>query len=183
MNKLHINLRKVKFMRYNGILTAVCLAIVGAVLCYTLLHNPYKKVHEQIFQTADNIRKYYADQPGYWKLSTQSAINDRLTADSLATQKEFELKIGIGENGEMAMPSDNDFDIALKGLNKSLCIGLSEAHIGNTEQLGLQKITLINENGTTEFTWGDENYPLPVKKYAARNICLPSGNTVMWTFH
>ena len=80
------------------------------------------------------------------------------------------------------MPSNNSFDIVLSNLNKSSCIGLVEAEINKNQQLSLQKITVINSLGNTEFVWGDKNHPLPVAKYATRNICQPTGNTVLWTF-
>lgn len=183
MDKLYVDLKKIRLAGYNGIIFVVGLIIALALLCYALLHNPYKNIHEQIFQTADNIRRYYSDHPGYWKLSTETAIADRLIADNLADHKDFELRIGIGSDGEMAMPSDNDFDIALNNLNKSACISLVENKIGKKRQLGLQKITIINSGNATEFTWGDNEHPLPVAKYSARNICQPTGNTVLWTFH
>ena len=182
MKKLSLNLQKIRLYGYNGIIAAVALFAAFGVLIYLLLHNPYQSTHEQIFRTADNIRKYYSDRPGYWKLSTQSALDDRLVDERLVKQNDFELKIGIGENGDIAMPSDTDFDITLKKLNKSSCIGMVEAPTSKAEQLGLQKITIINKEGTTEFTWGDENHPLPVAKYKARNTCKSADNTVIWTF-
>lgn len=183
MKKLSLDLRKIKLYGYNGIIAAVALFAAFGVLIYLLVHNPYKNIHEQIFKTAENIRKYYSDQPGYWKLSTQSALDDHLVDEGLLKQNDFELKIGIGENGDIAMPSDTDFDITLKKLNKSSCIGLVEAPTSKAEQLGLQKITVINKDGTTEFAWGDEKHPLPIAKYKARNTCQPVDNTVIWTFH
>lgn len=183
MNKHYPDFRKIKLYGYNGIFAVIALFTAFGILIYLLVHNPYKSMHEQIFNTAENIRKYYSDRPGYWKLSTQSAIDDRLVADELLSQNDFELKIGIGENGDMVMPSDADFDITLKKLNKSSCIGLVEAPTSKAEQLGLQKITVINKEGVTEFTWGDEDHPLPVAKYRARKTCKPVDNTVIWTFH
>ena len=183
MNRLYVDLRKHKLSVNNGLLLIIGLLIALAFLGYTLFHNPYKATHEQIMQTADNIRKYYSDRPGYWKLSTESAKEDRLIVGDLTDRKEFDIKIGIGAEGEMAMPSDNNFDIALNNLNKSSCIDLIEANISKQRQLGLQKITLINSEGTTEFIWGDENHPLPIKKYSARKICQPVANTVIWSFH
>lgn len=183
MSRLYIDLKKLKSGRYNGLAFAVGLLIAVAILFFALSHNPYKTIHEQIFQTADNIRKYYSDRPGYWKLSTESAKEDLLIAGNLSAHKEFELKIGIGTRGEMAMPSDVGFDIALNNLNKSSCISLTEAKISKNRQLGLQKITVINSKATTEFVWGDEKHPLPISKYAARNVCQPTSNTVLWTFN
>ena len=181
MNRLYVDLRKIKFHNYNGLALIISLLFALIALCYVIFHNPYKELHEQIFQTAEHVRKYYSDQPGYWKLNTQSAINDRLVGDKLL-KSEYAFKIGIGADGETGMPSNNSFDIALSGLNKSSCIGLVEAEINKDQQLGLQKITIINSLGSTDFVWGDNNQPLPVVKYTTRNICQPKENTVLWTF-
>lgn len=183
MERFYLDLRKIKFSSQGGLITITVLLLVMIVLCYFFMRNPYRKVHEQIFQTADNIRSYYADRPGYWKLSTKSAIDDRLIAEDLLEQKDFKINIGEGAEGDMAMPSDNDFDISLGGLNKSFCIGLTEATINNNRQLSLQKITIINKKGTTEFAWGDEDHPLPIKKFSMRNVCMPTDNKILWTFH
>lgn len=183
MKKLYVDFRKIKLNGYNGIILVVSLFVALCVLAYLLLHNPYQSTHEQILRTADNIRKYYSDRPGYWKLATQSAIDDRLVVDDLLSQSDFELKIGIGADGDMAMPSDTNFDIALKKLNKSSCVNLIEAPLSKTEQIKLQKITVINSSDTTEFEWGNEEHPLPISKYKFRSVCQPADNTVIWTFN
>lgn len=181
MNKIYIDFRRVRPNNYNGIIVVLLLLFALVALCYILLHDPYREIHNQIFQTAENIRNYYRDRPGYWKLSTDSAINDNLVGQQLLG-KEYKLKVGIGISGDMAMPADNTFDLVISDLNKSSCISLTEANVKQKQQLILQKITIISSKGTTEFTWGDKEHPLPVAKYATRNICQPTNNTVMWTF-
>lgn len=182
MNKIHLDLRKISLTNYNGIVVIISLLFALIALCYVLVHNPYQHLHENIFVTADNVRNFYRDRPGYWKLSTQSAEEDMLISEELLNYKEYDVRIGIGSDGDMAMPADTAFDVVLSHLNKSSCISLAEAKISEQHKLGLQKITIINTNGTTEFSWGDEKYPLPVVKYSARNICAPSENTILWTF-
>ena len=95
--------------------------------------------------------------------------------------KDFILKIGQGKDGEVSMPNNNSFDIALQNLSKSACINLSELFITKSQQLGLQKITIINSDIITEFDWGGDN-PLPIKHYATRELCQPTDNTLVWTF-
>ncbi|MCQ2734582.1 MAG: hypothetical protein MJ212_01345 [Alphaproteobacteria bacterium] len=146
-------------------------------LCYVLMRNPYKAIHEQIFATADTVRSFYRDQPGYWKLSTESAQTNGLIKFDTAKYNEFKFDVGNGINGDMIMPGEMQFDIALKNLNKSACIGLSEMPIKANTQLGLQKIT-VND---TEFSWGEE-HSLPIKKYKTRDICQPNDNVIVWTF-
>ncbi len=181
MNKLYINLKKVPSVRLSSVAFGVFLLIACATLSYALFHNPHQEIHTQIFKTAENIRHYYRDQPSYWKLSTQSATEDKLITADLLKQKDFKLLIGQGQNGDVCMPNDIGFDIVLKNLSKSACINLSELTVSKSEQLGLQKISIINSERQTEFAWGSEN-PLPIKRYATRKLCASSGNTLVWSF-
>ncbi|MBR1601635.1 MAG: hypothetical protein IJ677_08695 [Alphaproteobacteria bacterium] len=182
MNKIYVNLKRFKSLNYNGLIIVISLILALITLCYVLLHNPYQKLHEQIFQTAANIRSYYSDRPSYWKLNTETAIDDMLVGDELLKHSEYDFKIGIGADGDTALPSDITFDIVLSGVNKSTCIGLVEAKVTPNQQLGLQKITVINSDETIDFEWGDAKHPLPITKYAARNVCKPTQNTILWNF-
>ena len=181
MNKIYLNLHNVRIRSFSGVAAAICLLFALIALSYVLFHNPHQDLHTQIFTTAENIRSYYRDRPSYWNLSTESAKDDNLITEDLAVYGE-RLRIGQGEDGEPSMPNDSSFDIVLKKLNKSACINLCELTINRKQQLSLQKIVLINDNGRTEFTWGDEQHPLPIKRYMTRNICAVDNNTVIWTF-
>lgn len=181
MRKLYFNLKKVPSVGIGGIALGVFLVAAFMALSYTLFHNPHQTLHTQIFKTAENIRHYYRDQPSYWKLSTETAKADNLIVADLLKQKDIKLLIGQGENGEVSMPNDVSFDITLKNLSKSTCINLSELSVTKSEQLGLQKIAIINDEGRTEFSWGEEN-SLPIKRYTTRSLCQPVNNTLIWTF-
>lgn len=181
MKKLYINLHRVQSIKIGSVLGAVVLLSAVIILSYLLFHNPHQDMHEQIFKTAENIRWYYRDAPSYWKLSTETATEDNLIVADLLKHKNVVLKIGQGKDGEVCMPNDNSFDIALQSLSKSACINLSELSINKLQQLGLQKITIISDGIITEFTWGGEN-SLPIKRYATRKICSAADNVVIWTF-
>lgn len=182
MNKIYLNLRNIRKQSLNGIIIALCLLAAVITLSYVLFHNPHKDLHDAIFKTADNIRNYYRDQPSYWKLSTETAIDASLVDKGLLEHKKYAWTVGQGAKGETSMPNDESFDIALNKLGKSACINLSELSVDKMQQLGLQKITITNDAGNTEFAWGDDNHPLPIDRYATRRLCTPDGNSVIWTF-
>ena len=182
MEKIYLNLKNIRNQSLNGIIIALCLLAAVISLSYVLFHNPHKDLHAAILKTADNIRSYYRDHPSYWKLSTETAAEASLIDRKLLEQAKSSWHIGQGVKGETSMPNDESFDIALNKLGKSACINLSELSISKKQQLGLQKITIINDAGNTEFTWGDEEHPLPIDRYATRRLCTPDGNTVIWTF-
>lgn len=181
MKKMYINLHKVQSLKISGILSAIGVLLAVIILSYLLFHNPHQNIHKQIFKTAENIRSYYRDAPSYWKLSTATAKEDNLIAADLLKLKNTVLVIGQGKDGDISMPNDISFDIALKNLSKSACINLSEFSVSKLQQLGLQKITIYSDDIITEFSWGGEN-PLPIKRYATRKICKATDNIVIWTF-
>ncbi len=182
MNRIYLNLKNIRSQSFNGLIIALCLLLAVIALSYVLFHNPHKDLHSAIFKTADNIHNYYRDQPNYWKLSTETATAASLVDKKLLEQTKYDWKIGQGAQGDTSMPNDNSFDIALNKLNKSACINLSELSVSKKQQLSLQKITVINDAGNTEFSWGNEEHPLPIDRYATRRLCTPDGNTVIWTF-
>ncbi len=182
MEKIYLNFRNIRPQSLNTVVVVLCLAVAVMALSYILFHNPHKDLHAAVFKTADNIRDYYRDQPSYWKLSDETAQDASLIDKDLLNQSEYAWHIGEGDKGETAMPNDGSFDIALNKLSKSACINLSELPISKKQQLGLQKITIVNDGGRTEFVWGDNDNPLPIKRYDTRRICTAAGNTVIWTF-
>ena len=168
----------IKLYNIRGL--AICFALIIAVMlsCYFMFHNPYKDLHTQIMATSDMIRSYYRDQPGYWKLSTDFAKENGMVKIDLNQYKDYEVAIGSGDNGDVVMPGEMSFNIILKKLNKSACIGLSEMPVSRDKQLGLETITLND----TVFAWG-EDHALPIGKYKTRDICKSSDNMIIWTFH
>ena len=99
----------------------------------------------------------------------------------LLKYKEYDVQIGQGTNGDVSLPSDMSFNIAVKHLNKSACISLSEMTLRDEDKLTLMKISIVNAQNNIEFSWGGEP-SLPVKKYSARNYCTTKDNIVSWTF-
>lgn len=174
--------RKLNFHYINGIVVALAIVIVIFFLSYILMQNPYQSVHSDVLKTVDNIRGYYRDVPGFWKLDTSAAKEASLIAEELIKHKEFDIKIGQGAEGDVSMPYNTTFDITISHLNKSACISLSEIKISEESRLGLQKITIFTENGSTEFVWGDKEHGLPISKWETRNICQSAENKIMWTF-
>lgn len=179
--KISVDWEKAKLSGAAGIviLTVIIGASVG--LGMWLLNNPHRELHKQIFDTADKVRNYYRDRPGYWHLSTESAKQNGLIAETLLSYTDYDVQVGQGADGDMSLPSDMSFDITLKNLNKSACISLCELKISKQQQLALIKITLKNPLKEVEFSWGGE-HPLPIEKYSARDLCAAQNNVIIWTF-
>lgn len=178
---IHLDLERA---RLNGVFGFAILAVLLGLclgLSLVLLNNPHKKLQRAVFETAEMVHTYYRDRPGYWKLSTKSAHSDNLLRDDMLQYKDYDVQIGQGTEGSAGLPSDMSFDITLKNLSKSACISLSEMSLKEQDKLLLMKISIINSNGSTEFSWGEEP-KLPIEKYSARKFCQNGGNIIMWTF-
>ncbi|MDO4161389.1 MAG: hypothetical protein Q4D80_00075 [Pseudomonadota bacterium] len=176
-----IDFEKAKLNGFAGIIVLSVLLALCIGLSIFLFHNPYKDLQQAVFATAERIRNYYRDTPGYWKLSTQSAKQDNLLRDDLLKYKDYDIQAGQGINGEQGFPSDMSFDITVKNLNKSACVSLIEMPLKEQASLTLLKITIITAQAETEFSWGGQN-SLPVAKYSARNFCQAKDNIISWTF-
>ena len=174
--------KKLKANNLGGVIIVAAILVACLILSYVLVHNPHQGLHNQVFTTADKIRNFYRDEPGYWKLSLDSAKQNNLISEDLLKYTEYDIQVGEGVDGEMAMPINQTFDIVLKHVNKSACINLSEMSIPQEQMLGLQKITIINEDKATEFVWGADENPLPITKYSTRDACKAKENIIMWTF-
>ena len=178
---MRINFALLKNNGYYGVAAIIGVVCACFLLAYVLMHNPYKDLHERVFEIAGKVNNYYREKPNYWKLSTLTAEQDGLIGDIKEAYSDYDFSIGQGANGDESLPSDASFDIALKHLSKSACISLSEYNIVPEKRLSLLKITIIAGEKSTGFSWGEEP-KLPVKKYAARKICGAHDNTVIWTF-
>lgn len=148
--------------------------------------NNIKQSLDEIFDISDEIRSYYADKPGYWGLSTAKIIEENILSPKYIKDQKivlshgYNILVGSGESGDAVMPLSYSFDIVLQNLNKAQCISFAEAPLNDENNLKLDKITIVNPRGTYSFEWGAEN-PLPIKKYATKNMCLDGKNTLIWS--
>ncbi|MCM1324559.1 MAG: hypothetical protein NC218_10585 [Acetobacter sp.] len=162
------------------------IVILGFYSCTSTQRNISRNVSD-IFQISDDIRAHYAGKPDYWGLSTNTILQEKFIASKFLQKNKIllsggeEILIGSGVNADIIMPRMMTFDIVLSHLNKAQCIAYVENNISIENQVKLQRITIFNDKGTYAFTWGGADYSLPIKKYASKDLCSTSGNTVVWT--
>lgn len=141
---------------------------------------------DEIFSISDNIRAYYADKPDYWGVSTQSLIDNKIIPDKFVRQNKIilhgktEILIGSGEKADVVMPLNQYFDIVMPRLNKAQCMSYAEAPLLQEDNLKVYSIRIINLLGEYLFEWGG-NRPLPIAKYATKDLCIDGLNTIIWS--
>lgn len=139
-----------------------------------------------IFKISDDIRFQYTDKPDYWRLSTQKILQEKLISEDYIRNGKIylsggeEILIGNGINADVVMPKMSSFDIVLPHLNQAQCISYAEGKISAENMVKLLRISIVNSSGSYSFEWGGK-YKLPVAKYASKDICSLSDNTVIWT--
>lgn len=152
-------------------------------------HNLIKKNIANIFEISDEIRANYSNKPDYWGLSTQALIKEGYISskfiknDKIILNSGDEIFIGSGIDASPVMPMQTTFDIVLPKLNKAQCIAYVEAPLTEDKQVKLLSISIFNKKGAYTFEWGNSLYSLPVKKYASKDICDNSDNTIIWSIN
>ncbi len=169
------------------ILIAVMVAVVGFIVWGYI--TPGKKIEEaarQIEEIAREVRQSFVNQIDYWGLSTKNAVaKNILTILSYDDNKLINalgkpVQIGSGENGGIVMPGERSFDVVYDDLSMGECVALATYHFERPEELGLLQITIINEDGSQSFSWGEENYKLPISRQEAKRFCR-NVSKVLWT--
>ena len=142
---------------------------------------------ENIFAMTDDIRLYFSDKADYWGLNTDYIIKNNVINDSFVKDGKIVLGIdknvlvGRGSAGEIILPRSNNFDVVLKNIDKVDCEAYLKANISDENQMKLLSISIENEVNKYTFEWGNNQYPLPVDKSSADNVCANSPNTIIWT--
>jgi len=140
-----------------------------------------------IFILSDDIRSYFSNKPDYWGLNTKFVIRNKILPRRFTRRHKVILKskrkimFGNGENADTVMPTMQTFDIVLPNLNKAQCISYAEAVVSDENMLKLYSIRIVNSLGNFAFEWGNNVRPLPVAKYATKDLCVKGQNTVIWT--
>jgi len=164
----------------------ILIIILGIYVCGSAKRNT-DKVISDLFLISDEIRLHYSNKPDYWRLSTDSAIKEKILSPKYIKNNKIllhgnkELFIGSGKNAGIILPRSLSFDLIIKKLNRSECILFLEANLSKENQVKLENITLSNSSGDYNFSWGSKSYLLPVKAYMGKKLCEETDNTIFWT--
>lgn len=173
--------------RQISLLLAGMIAVTGMIVWHYV--TPNQKVEQaalQVAEIAQKVRQHYASRVDYWGLNTQSVVDNNILTNLSYDNKELtnalnkSVLIGSGENGDTVMPGERSFDVVYDDLSMGECVALAAYRFERPEQLGLLQITIVNGTDRQSFSWGEENYKLPVTRQEAQKICH-NGSKVLWT--
>ena len=179
-------LKNIGFKQYY-ILIALTVVAVGAIVWFYF--TPNKKLDaaaSQLVETADQIRKSFANKVNYWGLSSQYVVDNNIFTNLLYSDGKLinalgkKVEIGQNENGDAVLPGERSFGIAYTDLTMGECIALSAYRFKQPDEFGLLSITIINSDTRQSFDWGEGDYSLPINRQEAKKFCK-NNSTVLWT--
>ena len=160
---------------------------IGVVWWYVKPNTRALKSAEQVFEIAEAIRKSYIAKPDYWGLDNNSILSKNILTNifykdgRLVNALGKPIAIGQGIAGEVVMPGGRSFDIVYSQLTAEECIILATYYNYESEKvLGLLQMTIVGNDTSQDFSWGDNNYKLPISRAAAKKICQ-NDSKVLWT--
>lgn len=186
--KLELKRKKIKLSRQMILYSLGGLLII--CLLFLLFSNPSNisaQAMEEMKAMSVKIHESFRQKPDYWGLSNDYIIKNQLAPkeavreDKIISLTGAQIFVGSGEDGYMAMPGSQSFDIVYKGLSRKNCVILASYNLDYMEKLGLLSLTIKNAKESKEFSWGGEN-KLPVDIADAKDACMSSNNTIIWTF-
>ena len=172
--------------KYILVALSAVLAFCFVALLFSSPENNSEKAMEELSRISEAIHENFRKKPDYWGLNTQYVINNNLLEDNVKGDKLIsvsgnDILIGGDYQGAVIMPGSQSFNIIYKDVSRRDCVVLSSYNLDYAEKIGLLSITIINAHETKEFSWGGDN-ELPISVMQAKNICLNSENTIVWTF-
>lgn len=180
--------KKFKFdSKYVFIVLFAALLICFISLLFSSPDNESEKAMNELSELTENIHDNFKQKPDYWGLNTKYVIENGLAAnlkvkdDTIFSILGNEILVGSDENGNIAMPGTQSFSIVYKDISRKNCVILASYNLDYAEKIGLLSITIKNVRETKEFSWGGNN-ELPINVNQAKDNCLSSENTIIWTF-
>lgn len=189
---IHITVEWIK--KYKIIMSSMFISAI-VILCAIQLFVSSKEAKKfeiagrQIVEMSQNIIKHYQTSPSYWGLSSNEVIGKKLYPNNIDIRNgkligyfSNIIEVGADDNGNMVMPTAKNFVIAYNGLNKKQCIGLGSHKFNKKFWLKVSKITIKNNKTTTDFSWGDKKYKLPITRRKLEVLCQKDNNGVIIHF-
>lgn len=173
-------------LKIAGGCAGIFILIIGGIICFSRSDPKIVAAAGEVMSTAEKIRKFYHNRPGYWGLNTENVLKNNLAPSSLINNGKLlnalgkPVLAGQGIDGSLVMPGARSFDIVYSDLNKKECIELAGFQFTENQSLGLLSLTIVHNGQSTEFSWGGEKQ-LPVSEENTRKYCGEK-NSLLWTF-
>ncbi len=175
---------KEKYLIYIWLGSLLLIISIGIILCFQRPPTEIIKAGQDLFAMSEKIRSFYRNRPDYWGLDVSTAIKQKLFEGSISENKIVnnlgkEVVIGGDHEGSQIMPGTRSFMITYKNLSKQECVELSVFRGQEPDKLGLISMSIQNEKGIYNFSWGNKG--LPLLKSQAKKYCEDE-NSVIWSF-
>lgn len=175
---------KEKLIIYIWLISLVLITIIGILLS---LQRPPKEIiaaDNELIKMTEKIRAHYRNRPDYWGLDNKSVIEQKISLGKFEDNKILnslgkEVLIGGDGEGTKVMPGARSFVIAYQDLTNKECIELASFQGKEQDKLGLISMSIQNDKGAYDFSWGNKG--LPLSRHQAKQYCQEK-NKIMWSF-
>ena len=177
-------INKEKLILYIWLFSLIFIIIVGILLSIQRPPAEIIAADEELVRMTEKIRTHYRNRPDYWGLSNETAISQKFYVGQIKDDKIIgalgkEVVIGADAEGTQIMPGSRNFMITYRDLNKKECIELSVFRGKEQDKLGLISMSIQNDKGLYDFSWGNKGLPLTHSR--AKQYCREK-NDIMWSF-
>ena len=155
-------------------------SVLAVVLLVSLWpqNTGQNETYAELSELSTKIRTYYKMRPDFWGLNTKEVALNNLLPSTMSFEGEKlkgfwgkEIVIGANENGDAVLPSQRNFVITYKGLNKEQCVALADKKIGENFWFGVEKILISSGEEKQFFNWGTTDFSLPANKKEVKKVC------------
>jgi len=176
--------KKEKIIKLVWLTSVALILLVGIILCLQRPRLEIIEANKEIAKMAENIRAHYRNRPDYWGLNNGEVIKKNLYAGKMNNNQIIGklnkvIIVGGDAKGGQVMPGQRNFMLGYQKLNRAECEQLASFRWTEESKLGLISLTIENNAGTYEFSWGNKG--LPLSRSRAKRHCGEE-NSIFWTF-
>ncbi|MBR1605353.1 MAG: hypothetical protein IJ660_04520 [Alphaproteobacteria bacterium] len=177
-------INKEKLILYIWLFSLFFIILLGVIFSFKRPPSEIIAADKELIKMTEKVRMYYRNRPDYWGLNNTVAIEQKFYQGELKDNKIFntlgkEVVIGADGDGTQVMPGARSFVITYRELDKKECIELAIFQGKEQDKLGLISMSIQNDKGTYDFSWGNKGLPLSRKQ--AKQYCQEKNN-IMWSF-
>lgn len=175
---------KEKIILYIWLFSLIIIIIAGILLSFQRPPAEIIAADNELVKITEKIRIYYRNRPDYWGLDNDVALQQKFYVGELVEGKMLnalhkEIMIGGDGSGAKVMPGARSFKVAYQHLNKKECVELAAFRGKEQDKLGLISMSIQNDKGTYDFSWGNKG--LPLNRNQAKQYCQEENN-IVWSF-
>ena len=177
-------INKEKLILYIWLTSLVIILLLGLIFSFKRPPKEIIAADKELIKITEKVRMYYRNRPDYWGLDNETAKQQKFYLGEIKDDKMLnvlgkEILIGADDSGAQVMPGARSFMVTYRDLTHEECIELAVFQGREQDKLGLISMSIQNDKGVYDFSWGNKG--LPLSRSQAKQYCQEK-NSIMWSF-